>query len=195
MRILRQLTNELRNYISLIRNYEITLSDFDFNRAKALFAIELNAVMPNLMKSSQLRLVNARHPILHLQNKASGKTVIPMSCELNPQQRLLIISGPNAGGKSITLKTVGLLQIMLQSGMLVPVEQQSEMGIFHRFFADIGDSQSIEMELSTYSSRLAKMRYFLELADKRTLLLIDEFGTGTDPELGGAIAEAMLEEL
>ena len=195
MRILRQLTNELRNYINLIRNYEISLSDFDFNRSKALLAIELNAVMPNLMKSSQLRLVNARHPILHLQNKASGKMVIPMSCELNPQQRLLIISGPNAGGKSITLKTVGLLQMMLQSGMLVPVDEQSEMGIFHRFFADIGDSQSIEMELSTYSSRLAKMRYFLELADKRTLLLIDEFGTGTDPELGGAIAEAMLEEL
>lgn len=195
LRILRQLTNELRNHIILIKNYETTLSEFDFNRAKAILAIELKAVMPNLIKSSQLRLVNARHPILQLQNKASGKSVIPMSCELNPQQRLFIISGPNAGGKSITLKTVGLLQMMLQSGMLVPVDEESEMGIFHRFFADIGDSQSIEMELSTYSSRLAKMKYFLELSDKRTLLLIDEFGTGTDPELGGAIAEAMLEDL
>ncbi|MEX1188621.1 MAG: DNA mismatch repair protein MutS [Bacteroidia bacterium] len=195
MRILRQLTNELRYNIELIKNYESCLSEFDFNRAKAHLSIELKAVMPHLIKTSQIRLVEARHPILHLQYKASGKSIVPMTCELNNEQRLLIISGPNAGGKSITLKTVGLLQMMLQSGMLVPVNPESEMGIFHRFFADIGDSQSIEMELSTYSSRLAKMRYFIELADKRTLLLIDEFGTGTDPELGGAIAEAMLEEL
>jgi len=118
-----------------------------------------------------------------------------MSCILDHEQRLLIISGPNAGGKSITLKTIGLVQMMLQSGLLVPVNERSEMGIFHRIFADIGDSQSIEYELSTYSSRLTKMKYFLEFADKRTLVLIDEFGTGTDPELGGAVAEAILEEL
>jgi DNA mismatch repair protein MutS2 len=194
MRILRQLTNDIRHHHALISNYEQVLCEFDFNRAKALLALELNACMPNILTSSQLNLINARHPILYLQNKTNGKTVVPMSCELNPSQRLLIISGPNAGGKSITLKTVGILQMMLQSGLLVPVDERSEMGIFHRFFADIGDSQSIEMELSTYSSRLAKMKYFIEMADKRTLLLIDEFGTGTDPELGGAVAEAMLEE-
>ena len=107
-----------------------------------------------------------------------------MSCSLNHKLRILVISGPNAGGKSITLKTIGLLQMMLQSGLLVPVDEKSEMGIFHRLFADIGDSQSIEFELSTYSSRLAKMKYFLDFADNRTLILIDEFGTGTDPELG-----------
>ena len=195
MRILRLLTNDIRAHLSLIQNYENVLCEFDFNKAKAHLAIQLNAEMPHFIRSSNIRLIDARHPVLLLQNKASGKPVIPMSCELSTEQRLLIISGPNAGGKSITLKTVGLLQMMLQSGMLVPVDPRSEMGIFHRFFADIGDSQSIEMELSTYSSRLTKMRYFLELADKRTLVLIDEFGTGTDPELGGAIAEAMLEEL
>ena len=195
MRILRQLTNDIRHHHILISNYEVALCDFDFNRAKALLALDLNASMPHVLKTSQLHLVDARHPILYLQNKSNGKPVIPMSCELHPDQRLLVISGPNAGGKSITLKTVGILQMMLQSGMMVPVNERSEMGIFHRFFADIGDSQSIEMELSTYSSRLTKMKYFIEFADKRTLILIDEFGTGTDPELGGAVAEAMLEEL
>ena len=195
MRILQQLTGELRHFLPLIKHYDQALSEFDFNRAKALLAKELNASMPHLMKGSQMRLIAARHPLLFLHHKNSGKNVIPMHCELNHEQRLLVISGPNAGGKSITLKTVGLLQMMLQSGMLVSADPKSEMGIFHRFFADIGDNQSIEMELSTYSSRLARMKHFLELADKRTLVLIDEFGTGTDPELGGAVAEAMLEEL
>lgn len=195
MRILQQLTAELRNYLPLIKNYDLVLSEFDFNRAKALLAKELNASMPNLIKGSQINLIAARHPLLFLHHKNSGRNVVPMTCELSPEQRLLVISGPNAGGKSITLKTVGLLQMMLQSGMLVPADPKSEMGVFHRFFADIGDNQSIEMELSTYSSRLARMKHFLELADKRTLILIDEFGTGTDPELGGAVAEAMLEEL
>lgn len=195
IRILRDLTSGLRKHHSLIAGYENTLSVFDFNRAKTLLAVELNATLPNLTRSAQMRLMDARHPVLVLQNKSSGKPVIPMSCELDHQQRLLIISGPNAGGKSITLKTIGLLQMMLQSGLLVPVDERSEMGFFHRLFADIGDSQSIEFELSTYSSRLAKMKYILELSDKRTLVLIDEFGTGTDPELGGAVAEAMLEEL
>ena len=195
MRILRTLTSDIRKHHTLISNYELVLCDFDFNRAKGILAIELGAVLPHMVRASQVRLLNARHPILVLQNKASGKPVIPMSCELDPEQRLLIISGPNAGGKSITLKTIGLLQMMLQSGMLVPVDPQSEMGYFQRLFADIGDSQSIEYELSTYSSRLAKMKFILEFADKRTLVLIDEFGTGTDPELGGAVAEAMLEDL
>ena len=195
IRILRVLTANMRKHHPLIVSYENVLSIFDFNRAKTLLALELEATLPNIIRSSQLRLLNARHPILVLQNKGSGKPVIPMSCELDHEQRLLIISGPNAGGKSITLKTVGLLQMMLQSGLLVPVDEQSEMGYFQRLFADIGDSQSIEYELSTYSSRLAKMKYILEFADKRTLVLIDEFGTGTDPELGGAVAEAMLEDL
>jgi len=195
IRILRVLTANMRKHHPLIVNYEKVLSIFDFNRAKTLLALELEATLPNIIRSSQLRLFNARHPILVLQNKGSGKPVIPMSCELDHEQRLLIISGPNAGGKSITLKTVGLLQMMLQSGLLVPVDERSEMGYFQRLFADIGDSQSIEYELSTYSSRLAKMKYILEFADKRTLVLIDEFGTGTDPELGGAVAEAMLEDL
>lgn len=185
----------MRKHHPLIVNYEKVLSIFDFNRAKTLLALELEATLPNIIRSSQLRLHNARHPILVLQNKGSGKPVIPMSCELDHEQRLLIISGPNAGGKSITLKTVGLLQMMLQSGLLVPVDERSEMGYFQRLFADIGDSQSIEYELSTYSSRLAKMKYILEFSDKRTMVLIDEFGTGTDPELGGAVAEAMLEDL
>ncbi len=195
IRILRVLTANMRKHHPLIVNYENSLSTFDFNRAKTLLALELEATLPNIIRSSQLRLLNARHPILVLQNKGSGKPVIPMNCELDHEQRLLIISGPNAGGKSITLKTVGLLQMMLQSGLLVPVDERSEMGYFQRLFADIGDSQSIEYELSTYSSRLAKMKYILEFSDKRTLVLIDEFGTGTDPELGGAVAEAMLEEL
>jgi DNA mismatch repair protein MutS2 len=195
MRILRVLTNDIRHHHALISNYELVLCDFDFNRAKALLALELDATLPHIVKHAQIRLLNARHPILVLQNKSTGKSVVPMSCELDHEQRLLIISGPNAGGKSITLKTIGLLQMMLQSGMLVPVNEQSEMGMFQRLFADIGDSQSIEYELSTYSSRLAKMKYILEFADKRTMVLIDEFGTGTDPELGGAVAEAMLEEL
>ena len=195
IRILRLLTANMRKHHPLIVSYENVLSIFDFNRAKTLLALELEATLPNIIRSSQLRLINARHPILVLQNKGSGKPVIPMSCELDHEQRLLIISGPNAGGKSITLKTVGLLQMMLQSGLLVPVDERSEMGYFQRLFADIGDSQSIEYELSTYSSRLAKMKYILEFSDKRTLVLIDEFGTGTDPELGGAVAEAMLEDL
>ena len=195
MRILKQLTSQIRQHKTLINNYQLSLIDFDFVRAKALFAMDIGATMPAVSKYPQVDLINARHPILVLQNKSSKKDVVPMSCSLNHKLRLLVISGPNAGGKSITLKTIGLLQMMLQSGLLVPVDEKSEMGIFHRLFADIGDSQSIEFELSTYSSRLAKMKYFLDFADNRTLILIDEFGTGTDPELGGAIAEAMLEQL
>lgn len=195
MRILKQLTNHIRHHRELINNYQLTLSELDFVRAKALFALDIDATLPIVSKYPLLDLINAKHPILVLQNKSSKKEVVPMSCSLNHKLRILVISGPNAGGKSITLKTIGLLQMMLQSGLLVPVDEKSEMGIFHRLFADIGDSQSIEFELSTYSSRLAKMKYFLDFADNRTLILIDEFGTGTDPELGGAIAEAMLEEL
>jgi DNA mismatch repair protein MutS2 len=194
-RILRQLTHEIRHYLPLIQNYQLVLSELDFCRAKALLAIDLDGNLPVVTKYAQVKLIHAKHPILLLQHKSSGKKVVSMSCKLDQDDRLLIISGPNAGGKSIALKTVGLIQLMVQSGLLVPVDEQSELGVFHQFFADIGDSQSIEYELSTYSSRLKKMKHILEFATKRSLVLIDEFGTGTDPELGGAIAEAMLEEL
>ncbi len=195
LRILKQLTAEIRPYRNDLSAMQNALTELDFTRAKALFAQEIDASMPAFSGKSNIRLLEARHPLLYLQNKKQRKSVVPMACTLDGTSRLVVISGPNAGGKSIALKTVGLLQLMWQSGLLPSVSEKSEMGIFHRFFTDIGDSQSIEYELSTYSSRLAKMKYFLQFADRRTLVLIDEFGTGTDPELGGAVAEAILEEL
>lgn len=195
LRILKQLTADIRPYRNDLSAMQNALTELDFTRAKALFAQEIDASMPAFSGKSNIRLLEARHPLLYLQNKKHRKAVIPMSCTLDGTNRLIVISGPNAGGKSIALKTVGLLQLMWQSGLLPSVSEKSELGIFHRFFTDIGDSQSIEYELSTYSSRLAKMKYFLQFADRRTLVLIDEFGTGTDPELGGAVAEAILEEL
>lgn len=195
IRILRELTAQLRNHRTLIQAYQDVLVEMDFIRAKSLLAIDLNAVLPQVVKYPQVDLQEAYHPILLLQNKKAGKKVIPMQAKLDHQKRIMVISGPNAGGKSISLKTVGLLQMMLQSGLLIPVKENSVMGIFSRLLADIGDNQSIEYELSTYSSRLKKMDFFLKYADKRTLFLIDEFGTGTDPELGGALAEVLLEEL
>ena len=195
LRILKQLTADIRPYCNDLAAMQTALTELDFTRAKGLFAQEIDASMPAFSGKSNIRLLEARHPLLHLQNKKHRKAVIPMSCTLDGTNRLVVISGPNAGGKSIALKTVGLMQLMWQSGLLPSVSEKSELGIFHRFFTDIGDSQSIEYELSTYSSRLAKMKYFLQFADRRTLVLIDEFGTGTDPELGGAVAEAILEEL
>lgn len=194
-RLLRELTDTLRPYSALIRAYHEVLTAFDLVRAKANFALEIKANLPQLSKNSVVRLVNAYHPLLYLQNRVQNKEIIPLSIELKQDSRIVIISGPNAGGKSITLKTVGLLQIMLQSGLLVPAEEKSEMCFFNHLLADIGDSQSIEYALSTYSSRLIRMNQFLRMANNRTLILIDEFGTGTDPELGGAIAEVVLEEL
>ncbi|HRH67210.1 MAG TPA: DNA mismatch repair protein MutS [Bacteroidia bacterium] len=195
MRLLRELTDTLRPFSALIRNYHEVLTAFDLVRAKANFAIEIKANLPQLSKNSVVRLINAVHPLLYLQNRSQNKEVVPLSIELNQDSRIVIISGPNAGGKSITLKTVGLLQLMLQSGLLVPADEKSEMCYFNHLLADIGDSQSIEYALSTYSSRLIRMNQFLRMANNRTLILIDEFGTGTDPELGGAIAEVVLEEL
>ncbi len=194
-RLLRELTDNLRIHSLLIKNYHTFLSDLDFVRAKAMFAIDINANLPQISKNSVVELYNAVHPLLYLQNKKESKTVIPLTLTLSQEKRILIISGPNAGGKSITLKTLGLLQIMLQSGLLISAEEKSQMCFFNHFLADIGDSQSIEYALSTYSSRLIKMNQFLRIANNRTLILIDEFGTGTDPELGGAIAETVLEEL
>jgi DNA mismatch repair protein MutS2 len=195
VRLLRELTDRLRPQARLILACHDLLRDIDFIRAKALFALELKAHLPQLEKNSILELNGAVHPLLYLQNKKLNLPVVPLNLCLDHKNRILVISGPNAGGKSITLKTVGLLQLMLQSGMLVPAAENSRMCFFNHFLADIGDSQSIENALSTYSSRLIRMNLFLREANNRSLILIDEFGTGTDPELGGAIAEAVLEEL
>lgn len=194
-RLLRELTDRLRIHKELIRAYHQFLTDLDFIRAKAIFAIDIKGNLPILEKNSTVELYDAVHPLLYLQNRAQNKEVIPLNLKLDQQKRILIISGPNAGGKSITLKTVGLLQLMLQSGLLVSANERSHMCFFNHFMADIGDSQSIEYALSTYSSRLIRMNHFLRSANNRTLILIDEFGTGTDPELGGAIAEVVLEEI
>lgn len=167
----------------------------DFILSKARLSIELEANKPDLAEGSFVDWKSARHPLLYLSHKAQGKKVIPLDIQLNQQQRILIISGPNAGGKSVSLKTVGLIQYMLQCGLLVPLKPTSIAGIFKHFFIDIGDEQSIENDLSTYSSHLLNMKYFLRHANQRTLFLIDEFGSGTEPNLGGAIAEAILEQL
>lgn len=194
-RLLKQLTDDIRPHKELIKNYQLALTAIDFTRAKALLALDINGRLPQMEKQPVIKLVNAYHPLLLLQNKQNKKVTIPLNLDLNVQNRILIISGPNAGGKSITLKTVGLLQMMLQSGLLISAAEGSVMSLFQQIQSDIGDSQSIEYELSTYSSRLVKMKHFLEHANRRTLVLIDEFGTGSDPELGGAIAEVILEEL
>jgi DNA mismatch repair protein MutS2 len=194
-RLLRELTEKLRIHASLVSSYHSFLVRLDFVRAKSLFARDINGILPQISKNSVVQLYNAVHPLLYLQNKLLKKEIVPLTITLNQEKRILIISGPNAGGKSITLKTVGLLQLMLQSGLLVPAEERSTMCFFNHFMSDIGDSQSIENALSTYSSRLISMNFFLHSANNRSLILFDEFGTGTDPELGGAIAEAVLEEL
>lgn len=194
-RILRELTHHLRSYKAILESYENALGFLDFTFAKARYAMHINANKPIISREKDIDVVNAFHPVLLEQNRADGKSTIPMNVSLDHRRRILVISGPNAGGKSVSLKTFGLLQIMFQSGMLIPVEEHSQMGIFNQFFVDIGDDQSIAYELSTYSSRLVKMKHFLFHANKNTLFFIDEFGTGSDPELGGAIAETILEAL
>ncbi len=195
IRILIATTNELRPYIPILLSYHGFLTKLDFVRAKALFAIQVGAHMPVLLKEAKTKLINARHPLLLLSFAADQKTVVPLNIQLDEGTRVVLVSGPNAGGKSVCMKTVGLLQMMLQTGLLVPVDEHSEMGIFHQIFADIGDDQSIESDLSTYSAHLNKMRYFVAHANAKTLVLIDEFGTGTDPQFGGPMAEAVLEVL
>jgi len=194
-KLLKILTNKIRPFSFLVKEYFLLLTDLDLLRAKAYFALELKAVLPIVSKEPIINLKNAYHPILFLQNATQKKETIPLSIFLNSERRVVVISGPNAGGKSIALKTIGLFQLMLSSAILVPCHPSSEMSFFNHFLVDIGDSQSIENELSTYSSRLLKMKEFLKIANRRTLFLIDEFGTGTDPELGGAMAEVLLEEL
>jgi DNA mismatch repair protein MutS2 len=195
VRILIALTTELRPYTPLLLSYHGFLTKLDFVRAKALFAIEVEADMPMLIKEAKTKLVNARHPLLFLSYKEEKRTVVPLNIHMNENMRIVLVSGPNAGGKSVCMKTVGLLQIMIQSGLLIPVHESSEVGIFENIFADIGDDQSIESDLSTYSAHLTKMRYFVEHASPKSLMLIDEFGTGTDPQFGGPMAEAVLEVL
>ena len=194
-RILRELSAELRPYVPQMRIYQDILGHFDLIQAKARLARQMNAVQPKLFDKPHFGIQKGRHPLLYLKNNKLGKKTVPFDFTLFDGNRILMLSGPNAGGKSITLKSVGLMQLMLQSGLLIPMEEGSEMGIFHELFADIGDQQSIEDDLSTYSSRLENMRNFLENAGQNTLVLIDEFGSGTDPKIGGAIAEAILQEL
>jgi DNA mismatch repair protein MutS2 len=194
-RLLRELSNDLRPYHSSIKGAHEVMNLIDFTRAKAKYAISIDARLPEIVKEPLIDLREAVHPVLLLQNKQAKKATIPFSFSLSTETRMLIISGPNAGGKSITLKTAGLLQLMLQSGIPVPVKEGSRMSFFHSLMTDIGDSQSIEYELSTYSSRLLKARHFLQFANKRTLVLIDELGTGSDPDLGGALAAVLVEEL
>lgn len=192
-KILRKLTTELAEFHPELSDYQSYIFDLDFTRAKAKFAEKINGVLPKINRHRTMRLVNAYHPLLLIRNKEEKKKIFPQTLTLTGQNRILCISGPNAGGKSITLKTVGLLQLMIQSGILVPVHPKSEMFFFEKLMTDIGDNQSIENHLSTYSSRLRKMSKIIREADSKTLLLIDEFGTGSDPELGGALAESFLE--
>lgn len=193
IKILTQLTDKLRPYVPILILYNGFLTKLDFVRAKALFAISIDAEMPILSPTPIIKLFNAQHPLLLLANKKMGKVVVPLNVLVNNDSRIVIISGPNAGGKSVAMKTIGLLQIMVQAGLLIPAASQSEIGIFKQLFADIGDDQSIESDLSTYSAHLSKMKHFTTFAHNKTLILIDEFGTGTDPLFGGPIAEAVLE--
>lgn len=195
MRILLEITAMLRPEVPQILDSETFLGEVDFLRAKALFSIDLGAIVPDFTGEPLLDWHDARHPVLLLTFRRQGKTVVPLTIRLQGDQRILVISGPNAGGKSVCLKTVALLQYMLQCGLPVPMSEASRMGLFTQLMLDIGDEQSIEDDLSTYSSHLRNMKYFVRHADAHTLLLIDEFGTGTEPLIGGAIAEAVLTQL
>lgn len=195
MRILLSITAQIRPNVPAILETENYLAEVDFLRAKALFALDIHAIVPNMVNRPFIDWHEAYHPVLLLNFRKQGKTVVPLTLKLDQQQRILVISGPNAGGKSVCLKTVALLQYMLQCGLAVPMHEASQMGVFGRLMLDIGDEQSIEDDLSTYSSHLRNMKHFVRNANPRTLLLIDEFGTGTEPLIGGAIAEAVLSQL
>lgn len=195
LKILTQFSNDIRPYIDdLMFSYDY-LAIVDFIRAKALVAIKFQAGKPIVEDKQVVKWKNARHPLLEIALRKENKAIVPLNIELDSERRILLISGPNAGGKSVCLKTVGLLQYMFQCGMLIPLSENSELGVFDNIFIDIGDEQSIDNDLSTYSSHLHNMKYFTRYSNKKTLLLIDEFGTGTEPQLGGAIAEAVLKEL
>ncbi|RLD27952.1 MAG: DNA mismatch repair protein MutS, partial [Bacteroidetes bacterium] len=193
IRILKELTNFIRPFLPLLEQYQLFLTNIDIISAKAKYAKSLNAILPEITEERGLYIRDAFHPLLYLTNLKAGKETFPQTIALKLNNRIIVISGPNAGGKSITLKTIGLLQVMLQSGLLIPVHERSKMCLFDRILSDIGDNQSIENHLSTYSYRLKQMNYFLKKCNNKTLFLIDEFGTGSDPELGGALAETFLE--
>lgn len=192
IRILVTFADILRPFVpEIIQSYKF-LAEIDFIRAKAMFALDIQAIRPTLEDKQIVRWYRAKHPLLYLSHRRQNKQIVPLDIELEDDKRLLIISGPNAGGKSVCLKTVGLLQYMIQCGLLIPVDERSVIGIFDRIFIDIGDEQSIENDLSTYSSHLTNMKFFVRNCDKNTILLIDEFGGGTEPQIGGAIAESLL---
>ncbi|MDZ4795229.1 MAG: MutS2/Smr-associated SH3 domain-containing protein [Bacteroidota bacterium] len=194
-RILRELTSKLSVYASLLSAWHTVVGEFDFIRAKAKLAAEIKGEYPAVTDKAHVHLVEAYHPLLYLYNQRTGKKTMPVTITLDDTKRILVISGPNAGGKTVTMKTVGLLQMMVQSGLLVPVHPSSQFGIFKQLMIHIGDTQSIEFELSTYSSHLLHMKHFMEEANGRTLFFIDELGSGSDPNLGGAFAEVILQEL
>jgi DNA mismatch repair protein MutS2 len=194
-KILKGLSDQIRPYSPVIAQYYHVLVRFDVIQAKAKLAISMRANMPILKEKPVFNVRKAYHPLLFLKNKGLGRKTVPFELKLHQEYYILILSGPNAGGKSVAMKSVGLLTLMVQSGLLVPCSEVSEFGIFRQIFADIGDQQSLEDDLSTYSSRLINAKVFLEKADPQTLVLIDEMGSGTDPKPGGAIAEAILRQL
>lgn len=194
IKILRNLTAVISVHKVLLEDYESLLEYMDFTQSKARFALKINGVLPEIKEEKALDLINTYHPLLFLSNSEKKLQTIPQSLKIDKDHRIIIISGPNAGGKSITLKTVGLNQLMIQSGILISVHPKSKIGFFDKIFTDIGDNQSIENQLSTYSYRLKQMSHFIRNVDENTLMLVDEFGTGSDPELGGALAEVFFEE-
>ena len=192
-KILKDLTSFLQPYCNTLSNYQNYLTDIDVIYAKAKYAKEINALKPNISSERITKIKDAFHPLLYSSNTKLNLKTYPQSISLDNNKRIIVVSGPNAGGKSITLKTIGLLQLMLQSGILIPVHHSTQMCVFENIISDIGDNQSIENQLSTYSYRLKNMNSFLKKCNSKTLFLIDEFGTGSDPELGGALAEIFLE--
>jgi DNA mismatch repair protein MutS2 len=195
IRILTELTTRIRPHVEQLRRAYTFLGLVDFIRAKAKFALSIDANAPLFVNQTIVAWQQARHPLLMLSLRKQGKTIVPLNVTLEAEKRILLVSGPNAGGKSVMLKTIGLLQYMFQCGLLVPIAEHATMGIFKHIFIDIGDEQSIDNDLSTYSSHLTNMKHFLLHADKKTLFLIDEFGTGTEPSVGGAMAESILDDI
>ena len=194
-KILKNITHTIRPHAGYLAQFQSIVGTFDFIKAKALYAKEINAIIPELSDEKLIDLRNAYHPVLRAINKSKKKKTIPLNLFLHAENKMMVISGPNAGGKSVALKTVGLLQLMLQCGLPIPVEEGSTISLFNQLFVDIGDEQSLENDLSTYSSRLTNMKYFLTFANAKTLVLIDELGSGTDPSVGGPIGETILENL
>ena len=194
-RILRELTSYLSGYLEFLKAIEQVIFKVDEVHARAVYGYRTGCNLPRLSTKPEINIIKGINPVLQHFNKGKNKAVVPLDVELNENQRILVISGPNAGGKSITLKTVGLFQAMIQSGLLIPADPKSVIGLFYKLMTDIGDAQSIENELSTYSSKLEKMRTFLNEADDRSLILIDEFGSGSDPDLGSALAQVFLSHL